>query len=107
MAGPFEFVTDDELREMFNSGQYFERMLAGEFRAEVVSQNAPRRSNNQPRGTRSQLVDYYDHDYVRVARVHQYRLPDGSIGGSGRPDPKLLLHEGMLYILDDEDHWDN
>jgi hypothetical protein len=27
-------------------------------------------------------------------------LPDGTIGASGMPDPKRLLHEGTLYRLE-------
>lgn len=35
------------------------------------------------------------------ALVHQYVRPDGSLGGSGQPDPKLLIEEGVTYIPDD------
>ena len=38
----------------------------------------------------SQTVDYLSLDGQLVARVHQYQRPDGSVGGSGRPDPKWL-----------------
>jgi hypothetical protein len=29
--------------------------------------------------------------------VHQYLQPDGTLGASGQPDPKRLLHDGILY----------
>jgi hypothetical protein len=46
----------------------------------------------------SQTVEYYDGDN-RVALVHQYLRPDGTIGASGRPDPKALLEDGILYFV--------
>lgn len=104
---PPTFVDADELRRMFNVGRYYERVLAGEFQATVVRQNRPRRENRQPPGTRSQTVEYRDADGHLIARVHQYRLRDGSLGASGRPDPLALFHEGIMYILDDEEHWDD
>ena len=30
--------------------------------------------------------------------VHLYFRPDGSIGGSGKPDPKWLFEDGVIYI---------
>ena len=34
-----------------------------------------------------------------VAEVHQYVRPDGSLGGSGLPDPKRLYKDGILYAV--------
>jgi hypothetical protein len=34
----------------------------------------------------------------RIALVHQYLRPDGTVGASGRPDPKAILDRGTLYI---------
>jgi hypothetical protein len=31
--------------------------------------------------------------------VHQYLRPDGTLGASGLPDPKLVVHEGVVYKL--------
>jgi hypothetical protein len=33
-----------------------------------------------------------------VVVVHQYLRKDGSLGGSGKPDPKKLFHKGKLYV---------
>ena len=52
----------------------------------------------EPYCTRSQIVRYYDGAH-QVAVVHQYMRPDGTIGAWGRPDPKAVLHEGVLYQL--------
>jgi hypothetical protein len=66
---------------------------------QVVEREAPaRRQANQPAGTMSRMVWYVDTDRVKIALVHEYRHPDGSIGGSGRPDPKRLDINGeILY----------
>lgn len=51
-----------------------------------------------PRGTRSQLV-MYDDGEREVAIAHRYLFPDGSIGGSGKPDPKrILCCAALLYV---------
>jgi hypothetical protein len=51
-----------------------------------------------PAGTRSQIIAYREGN-TTVAEVHQYLLPDGSLGASGVPDPKRLLINGLLYIV--------
>ncbi len=57
----------------------------------------PPSSPAEPPGTRSQMVAYLDAAGQRIALVHQYLRPDGTIGGSGRPDPKELFDDGILY----------
>jgi hypothetical protein len=85
---------------LFNEGRFWERVQAGELRAVV---NAERPASVEtptiPPGSMSQEVSYYDQDNNEVARVHQYVKPDGTIGASGRPDPKRLFINGILYRL--------
>jgi hypothetical protein len=66
---------------------------------QVVEREAPaRRQANQPAGTKSRMVWYVDTDRVKIALVHEYRHPVGSIGGSGRPDPtRLDINGEILY----------
>lgn len=59
--------------------------------------SSPQRSG-EPFCTTSELVYYFEGD-GKVAEVHRYLRPDGTIGGSGRPDPKALLRAGVLYVL--------
>ena len=33
-----------------------------------------------------------------LALVHPYPRPDGSLGGSGQPDPKVVVHQGIEYF---------
>jgi hypothetical protein len=92
-------VPAETLRRIFNEHQYFERVRAGEFKELVIDSHAAPSVANQPPGTKSEIAEYRS-PTERVALVHQYKLPNGGIGGSGRPDPKQVLHEGVLYVLE-------
>lgn len=91
-------VDRDELRSIFNELKLHERVVTGEISSLVVSSTPASRKSNQPPGTESQEVAYFDGGN-EVARVHQFVLPDGSIAASGRPDPKAVLHQGILHVL--------
>jgi hypothetical protein len=47
------------------------------------------------------MVAYYDGQGDEIARVHQYLRPDGTLGAAGRPDPKRIFENGVLYRLDE------
>jgi len=82
---------------VFNDGLYYERACANELLASVESSRAPRGDYDLPPGTQSQMVWYFEPETMRrVALVHQYLLPDGTVGGSGRPDPKRIIIEGIV-----------
>jgi hypothetical protein len=100
-----EYVDEDELRRIFNEGRYYERMLAGEFHRTIIDQRRRRRGDRNVRNAWSQTVEYRDTYGNIVARVHQYRKSDGSLGGSGRPDPKLVVYEEVIYILRSGEDW--
>jgi len=86
--------------EIFNEGQYWERMQNGEFRAVLLEDRHPSLTKaNEPFCTRSQMVSYRDSEDNEVARVHQYLRPDKTIGASKRPDPKRILVGDVLYRL--------
>jgi hypothetical protein len=99
-------VSEDELRKMFNEGRYYERTKNGELRTVIISRNPRRGGDRRVRNSESQIMDYFDRNGHRVARVHQYRMPDGSLGGSGKPDPKSIFHEGVFYTIDESEQWD-
>lgn len=49
--------------------------------------------------TRSQMVKYQSPEGEILAVVHQYLLPNGKIGASGKPDPKkLYLENEIIYV---------
>jgi hypothetical protein len=83
---------------MFNERKVWERAQTGELRERLHTEGhpSPRRSG-EPACTRSQIIGYYDQRGRQVAIAHQYLRPNDSIGGSGRPDPKRLYADGVLY----------
>lgn len=91
---------------MFNEGHYYDRVLSGYIQAVVAQDFHPSQTAaHEPWCTRSQLVGYVDLALGRtVARVHQYLRTDGTLGASGRPDPKMIYDDGMVYELDDSSY---
>lgn len=87
-----EWVPPHIIRKLFNDGQYYQKVLAHELTAllkrDSILRDPPA---GEPPGTRSQIVIYYDRQRNPVAIVHQYLRPDGTLGGSGKPDPKRLI----------------
>ncbi len=96
-APPRRRVPCAELRQRFNAGGYAQRLEEGTLRA-VLKDECRATSRDEPPGTRSQTVADPDEQGQRIVLVHQYLRPDGSIGGSGRPDPKWLLEGGIVYF---------
>ena len=90
-------VTATDLRARFAEGDYLNRALAGEFGC-CLKDFGWATSIDEPPGTQSLTVAYVDDEFHRVFLVHFYLRPDGSIGASGRPDPKWLLDNGVVYI---------
>jgi hypothetical protein len=103
-----DYETDDvdagTLRGIFNEARFEERLAAGELTASVRpdSEHLARSMPGEPPGTISHIVRYFDRDGRVVAIVHEYILPDGSRGGSGRPDPKWVRIGAKAYKLKDD-----
>jgi hypothetical protein len=96
-----KLVSKQELRQRFNEGKYWERVKSGELR-EIVRTDKPTKAAHQPSGSRSQIIAYFDGSR-KVAIVHQYLRADGSIGGSGRPDPNEITEDDVIYYCDSKD----
>ncbi len=89
-----------ELRRLFNDGRYQERAACGELSVSVKTETHPTSPRAPvPYCTLSQLLAYTNQRGLVVALAHQYLKPDGTIGASGRPDPKHLYENGILYRL--------
>jgi hypothetical protein len=90
----------EEMRKIFNDGEYWQKTQTGELSTAVLEQRHPAlTAANEPFCTYSQMVSYRDAAGNELARVHQYLRPDGSLGASKKPDPKRVLKDGILYRL--------
>lgn len=94
---PQRFVPPFIIREAFNFGQFWERAQLGEFSLLLeYDKHYTRQEASQRHVTycsRSQTVRYVDNSGDSIAVVHQIREPNGSLGASGKPDPKFLRLE--------------
>jgi hypothetical protein len=54
--------------------------------------------HHQPPGTLSETVPY-SFGKGDMALCHQFRKPDGTIGASGKPDPKMIRCNGKQYFV--------
>ena len=77
-------------------------METGALVAEMIDDRVIQRPETMgaPLGTRSQYVRYYDSRGRWLVDVHGYLLPNGSLGGSGVPDPKRMLVDGDVRVAD-------
>ncbi len=97
---PVKYIRAAELRAIFNDGRYAELVGHGELTEKLIREGKPSTAANEPPGTRSQVVAYLDRSGKQVCIVHRYLRPDGSLGGSGRPDPKKILKDGVIYVIE-------
>ena len=93
-------VSKQRIRELFNDGKYWTRARNREFTLEYIYNKPAPASAGQPRGTKSQVIAYINSNGEQIALVHQYLKRDGTLGGSGMPDPKELLQGEVLYKID-------
>jgi hypothetical protein len=95
-------ITPQEMRKLFNDNGFLEKVKRGELIESVRADRHPSLPlANEPWCTRSQEISYIEvSSNEEVARVHRYLRTDGSIGLSGRPDPKRLSLNGVRYRLE-------
>jgi hypothetical protein len=92
-------VSAETLRQMFNESGYWELVKSGALSEKLYFIRTPDKKYNEPQGTVSQILAYQDSEGRQVALVHQFLRKDGTLGGSGRPDPKKILYQGTMYSL--------
>ena len=99
---PVKVVDCFTLRGLFNKHQFYAQVQSGTLTAKVKKNRHPSLPlAKEPFCTKSQIVFYYNADGDQVAIVHQYLRTDGTIGLSGKPDPKKLRVDDVIYILDE------
>lgn len=97
---PVEWVTPDIIREHFNRSQIIDQVRAGQL--DTITKRSSHRAPpppSEPFCTQSQILYYYTKEGTPVAVVHQYLRPDGTIGGSGLPDPKRLFLKDRIISV--------
>jgi hypothetical protein len=105
MSRAIELVTPAELRRIFNDSGLWDEVAAGRLVEQKLKNRPPNPENKQPPGTRSISAFICSEDErgrrTRLALVHYYRLPDGTINNrSGLPDPKWCIVDGVTYELE-------
>jgi hypothetical protein len=96
---PIAIVSKRELRNRFNRGGFLERLESGALTAVVIASSHPSPPlAGEPFCTHSQLVEYTTAQGAAVAIVHQYLRPNGTLGLSGLPDPKMIRDRGLTYL---------
>jgi len=89
---------------MFNEAGYEDRVKRGNLKMELVADSHPSKPKaREPYCTRSQMVRYRRLDGTPVAIVHRYLRQDGSIGGSGKPDPKKIYLADRIVAVEQPD----
>jgi len=91
-----QWVTSKIIQDKFNECQYYEKVRKGELHQRLLGYDnhlgqKQRQRAQEPKCTRSQMILYSTVHGQPIAIVHQYKRKDGSLGGSGRPDPKRLF----------------
>jgi hypothetical protein len=84
---------------MFNEAKFVERAKTGEIREQVIHSGEPSAEIGLPPGTKTQMISYLDSTGFELARAHRFLLPDGTIGASGKPDPKRMFKDGKLFRI--------
>ena len=93
------WVAADKIRALFNKSQYYEKIKKGLLQEKVVKKTLLKypKKKGEPQGTYSEIVRYREPKTGFILYAHRYKRPDGSIGASGKPDPKFLQIGGKLY----------
>lgn len=95
-----QWVTEDTIRRRFNDSQLWEQVKSGRLVTHTTrSSHLDSPPCGEPVCTHSQIVYYYAQHGDLVAVVHQYLRPDGTLGGSGRPDPKRLVLQDRIIAV--------
>lgn len=96
-------VSKARIRQIFDGSQHRIAIENGIYREAVTDdstlQPATARQKGFPVGTRTQFVRYYDSNERYLVGMHRYILPDGTVGASGRADPKYVVIADAIYYI--------
>lgn len=97
-----KYISPENIRRMFNESQYPILIAEEEIIPQVLRDDHLKepQKKGEPSCTHGQMIRYVDKAGQWVVEVFQYLRPNGTIGGSGKPDPKRLRIENTVYIVD-------
>ena len=95
-----EYITEKAIQSLFNNSEYPEMITAGTLKRTLLKRS---HLQNPDRGigpycTHSESHLYTSNDGQQFVIVHQYVRPDGTLGASGKPDPKKIKLEDRIYV---------
>ncbi len=93
---PKVMVSEQDLQNKFNSGEGGWRDRMDELEILCTHDQPANPASNQDPGTRSKLFKFRESG-VTVMALHFFLKVDGSLGASGKFDPKSLMVNGILY----------
>ena len=99
MGSKLQFISKPRMRELFNSA-ILKKQKQENFGIVLLKDRHPRSVKGEPFCTHSQIIAYVKDNGDRVALAHRYLRPDGTIGASGKPDPKIVIWDSTQYELD-------
>jgi hypothetical protein len=91
-------ISERDLRDKFNNNEGgYPSKIATLLKRTIYNELASPKSSQVP-GTRSIVDRYYNEAGQPVMTLHHFLKPDGTLGGSGKMDPKELLVDGTIYF---------
>jgi hypothetical protein len=95
-------ISEWDVRRLYNESEFKARFEKGEFQEvvdyeKIIGEDKAKTLRNTTAGTRSQYVLCIDKNGDTVLEVHRYLNPDGTLGGSGKNDPKRITIKGITY----------
>jgi hypothetical protein len=95
------YVTESEIQDIFNAGPYRQLIENGQLTPHYL-RNA--HLTHVERGnhpcTQRQMIRYLDLQGDPVVEIFQYLRADGTLGASGKPDPKKLWLPNEILIVE-------
>lgn len=99
--GPLIILPADSIRKLFNRSQYSELIAKGALAQEFLRNSHLTKSHKEnPPCTLRQMIRYLDESGQWVVEVFQYLRADGTLGASGRPDPKRIRIGDTIYMVE-------
>lgn len=94
------------LRQYFNNSELSHRIEAGELEPILLQDRhltkPEERRQPEPFCTRHQTKRYVNEDGIIILETTSYLRRDGTLGASGKPDPKRMLVGDRLWVAGNE-----